>query len=75
MAAITIRYMSFPKTEPPPIFIQSVVDVFTRFEKQISTLLLNKGLTSNGVLLIIRNELVNLGFQVESGKRKTEKIQ
>jgi hypothetical protein len=55
--------------------VQSIVDIFSQFEKQISTLLLDKGLTSNGVLIIIRNELVNLGFQVESGTRKAEKIQ
>lgn len=75
MTATTIRYISFPKTDPPKIFVQSIVDIFSSHEKQISTIILDKGLTSNGVLVIIRNELVNLGFQVESGKAKAEKIQ
>lgn len=74
MGSTKIRFISFPKTEPPPIFAQSIVDIFSQFEKQISTLLLDKGLTSNGVLFVIREKLVNLGFEVESGKRKAEKI-
>jgi hypothetical protein len=36
---------------------------------------LKKGLTSNEVLRIIRSDLVGIGFEVESGKLKQDKIE
>lgn len=75
MAKTTIRFTSFSKTEPPPHFASDVVDTFRRHETAISTVHLKKGLTSNEVLSAIRDELVALGFQVESGKQKADKIQ
>jgi hypothetical protein len=75
MTNSTIRFMSFPKTEPPPVFASNIVNVFIQHEKQIGTLLLSKGLTSNDVLTVLRSDLVSLGFQVEAGKQKIDKIQ
>jgi hypothetical protein len=66
--------MGFPKTEPPPDFVEGIVEVFRRHESQIATLLLAKGLTSDQVLGVLRDDLVGLGFQVESSKKHDEKI-
>lgn len=75
MTVSTIRFMSFPKTEPPPAFTSKIVNVFIQHEKQVGTRLLSKGLTSNEVLTVIRSDLLSLGFQVEAGKQKVDKIQ
>ena len=48
--------------------------VFRRHEHKISTITLEKGLDSDGVLSVLREDLVELGFHVESGKRKVDKI-
>ena len=69
-----IRYTSFPHTEPPPSFVPQVVDVFRGHEHEVSTLQLTKGLNSDQVLAVLRDDLVSLGFEVESGKRKEQKI-
>ena len=70
----TIRFSSFPRTLPPPPFTEDVVNVFRRNEAAIATLVVDHALTSNDVLRTLRDELVALGFEVESGKRKSEKI-
>jgi len=44
-------------------------------EGLISTVELEKGLTSDVVLQHIRPELESLGFEVEAGKRKEQKIE
>lgn len=75
MAKSSVRFMSFPKTDPPPCFASALAAVFAKHEKQVGTRLLKKGLTSNEVLTVIRDDLVALGFQVESGKQKADKIQ
>jgi len=75
MAKSSVRFMSFPKTEPPPPFASALAAVFSKYEKQVGTRLLKKGLTSNEVLTVIRDDLVALSFQVESGKQKEDKIQ
>lgn len=69
-----IRYTSYPKTEPPPAFVNEVVSVFSQHIETISTPSLSKGLTSDNVLETIRDGLVALGFSVEAGKRQDDKI-
>lgn len=69
-----IRYNSFPRTKPSPHFVISIVNVFRAHESEINTVQLVKGLESNQVLLKLRNDLVDLGFEVESGKTDGEKI-
>jgi hypothetical protein len=49
--------------------------VFRRHETAISTTELKKGLTSNEALTVVRDDLIALGFQVEAGKQKADKIQ
>ena len=47
--------------------------VLRRHEHNIGTLHLTKGLTSNEVLAVIRDDLVAIGFEVEAGKQKEDK--
>lgn len=75
MPKSTIRFTSFPQTEPPPSFCADVVAVFIAHEAEIATVSLAKGLTSNQVLVQIRDDLQTLGFQVEKGKQHADKIQ
>lgn len=69
-----IRFTSFPRTQPPPDFTPQVLQVFRAHEKSICTRTLTKGLTSNEVLRKLRDDLCALGFSVEAGKRKADKI-
>ncbi len=71
----TIRFTSFPRTQPPPLFIEPVINVFRHNETALATRQLKKGLTSNGVLAVIRAGLTALGFQVEKSKTKAGKIE
>jgi len=71
----TVRFISFPLTEAPPKFCAEIVSAFTANESKISTRALKKGLTSNDVLTVLRDDLVRLGFQVEAGQQKNDKIQ
>lgn len=70
----TVRYSTFPRTEPPPTFTDSLVTVFKASEGSIATTDLEKGLTSDAVLRIVRADLKTLGFQVEQGKAVAHKI-
>lgn len=75
MGESSIRFTSFPRTEPPPVFTDAVVRTFRAHETTIGTLGLKKGLTSDEVLQVLRDDLVALGFQVESGKQRVNKIE
>ena len=67
--------MPYPRTEPPPKFIPPIVEVFQSVEDSISTEQLTKGLASDQVLQILRPGLEELGFQVEKGKDRSDKIE
>ena len=69
-----VRYHYFPRTEPAPTFLSDVVGVFERHEDEVSTEKLEKGLTSDAVLAILAPGLRDLGFEVEAGKKKSQKI-
>ena len=75
MPKSTVRFTCFPRTEPPPQFIPSVVDAFRQCEGSICSEALEKGLTSDQVLQVLRPALETLGFQVEAGKNKEQKIE
>ena len=75
MSKTAIRFSTFPRTEPPPAFVHDIVDVFFLAEELISTTDLNKGLTSDAVLRHLTPGLQKLGFSVELGKRKDQKIE
>lgn len=70
----TIRFATFPRTVAPPFFAESLVKVFRNHENSISTLELDKGLTSNEVLGVLRDDLIGLGFAVEGGGSSSSKI-
>lgn len=74
MAATTIRYSTFPRTVPPPEFVRPVVSAFVAHEDEIGTAQRKTELESNAVLGVLRESLINLGFDVESGKRNDQKI-
>ena len=75
MEQSTIRYSTFPRTTAPDSFLTEIVRCFRENEKAISTVSLEKGLTSDEVLAIIRSALCKIGFEVESGKKQGEKIE
>jgi hypothetical protein len=71
-----IRFSTFPRTQPPPEFVQQVVRVFQNHEATVGTTLPHSsGLNSDQVLAQIRPDLEQLGFLVESGKRRVDKIE
>jgi hypothetical protein len=70
----TIRFTCFPLTEPPPGFVRDVVGVFRAHEPSIATAILKKGLTSDQLLGLLRRDLEQLGFDVETGKGRSQKI-
>jgi hypothetical protein len=74
MPETTIHFTSFPRTEPPPFFVANILEVFRAREQAIATDKLPRHLKSDEVLEILRDDLVRLGFDVEGGKRKEDKI-
>lgn len=66
--------MCYPQTEPPAHFVTEIVSVFQQHLDAIGTLDLEKGLSSDAVLAVLRENLVLLGFAVEAGKRVEDKI-
>lgn len=70
----TVRYSTFPRTEPPTEFVTPIVQLFTDHAPSISTLGREKGLTSDAVLSELRRDLRAMGFDVEQGKAAASKI-
>jgi len=71
----TIRFACFPRTQPPPVFISEVIKVFKSHEGDIATHDNLNSLNSDGVLHQLRSDLVTLGFEVEAGKKRNQKIE
>ncbi len=69
-----IRYIYYPRTEPPPDFVNSIAEVFRKYESEIGTQHLSKGLTSDEVLSVMRDDLKTIGFEVEESKKSKDKI-
>ncbi len=74
MPATSIRFSTFPRTETPAEFVLQIIDVFRSHEATISTIKLDKGLTSDQVLAILAGDLSDIGFEIELGKTKDQKI-
>ena len=70
----TIRFTSFPRTEPPPDFMSAIISVFEHHESEIATEQLARHLKSDSVLSILAADLRSIGFDVESGKSSDDKI-
>lgn len=75
LVASTVRFTSFPRTEPPAAFVSPVVAAFAASQGIICTTALQKGLTSDGVLQVVGPRLAALGFEVETSKQKSGKIE
>jgi hypothetical protein len=71
----SIRFSIFPRTEPPPRFVEDVVAVFRRHEETIATEENDKGFKSDEVLTLLGPDLVNIGFQLETSKKKVDKLE
>jgi len=69
-----MHFSTFPRTEPPAHFVAEVMLTFRRYEKIIGTASLVKGLSSDGVMAILRDDLQALGFEVEAGKSRAAKL-
>ena len=68
-----VRYRSYPRTEPPPPFAEDITAVFRHHADAISFGAAAE-LTAHQILEILREDLEELGFDVEKGKRKDDKI-
>ena len=66
------EWIFFPQSLEPSDLARRVVGAFEQFESEISSP--KNTLDSNGVLLKVRPELEALGFSVEIGKKRAEKI-
>jgi hypothetical protein len=71
----TISFSTFPRTEPPPDFVEEVAAVFRRHETEVATETSDKGLKSDDVLALLGPDLREIGFQVEASKKKVDKLQ
>ena len=71
---MAIRFSTFPRTQTPPTFVPDLIERFEKHELEIGTSRQEKGLTSDALLAVLRPDLVDLGFQVEAGKRIKDKI-
>jgi hypothetical protein len=70
-----IHFISYPRMEPPPIYILKVVDVFKKYENEIGTVIREKGLTSNDVLNVLSEDLLAQKWDIEVGKHKDQIIE
>lgn len=73
-ASTSIRFATFPRTQTPPNFLEALIDCFQDHVNEIGTCHQEQGLTSNALLSVLRRDLLELGFDVEMGKRKSDKI-
>jgi hypothetical protein len=71
----TVRFSTFPRTEPPPSFVEDLVGVFSQHENEIATETNDKGLKSDDVLAVLGSDLAALGFQVEASKKRVDKLE
>lgn len=67
-----IKFQFFPRSQGITSGIQLVVDCFSNVEADISSS--TKNLSSNAVLAKLKPELEQIGFRVEDGKAKDQKI-
>ena len=66
------RHQFFPVNKKTPEHLVSVIKVFNEYEDKINSH--KRKLDSNTVLEILRKNLEGVGFRIETGKKKNEKI-
>ena len=59
----SIRFSTFPRTVAPPQYAIEIRAVFRKHAEQVSTVNLEKGLTSGEALAVVRPDLVALGLR------------
>jgi hypothetical protein len=72
-----LNWTFYPKTDPLPVTLSPVVDVFERHFAAINSSKNDTNdlrLTSDKVLALVADDFVDLGYQVERGKKKEQKI-
>lgn len=69
-----VRFTCFPRTKPPPRFVELLVGVFASADEVIGAASAEKGFGSDRVLAEIAPSLRRIGFQVESGKKIAGRI-
>lgn len=67
-----IQWQIFPKSQPPTSLFEEVIGCFEKVESMISSD--NRNLNSDEVLIVLRPHLEQIGFRVESGRKKSQKI-
>ena len=71
MSETSFVFKYFPEGEPPS-HLKSILEIFAIPETRIDS---SQGrLSSNEVLSILRKDLENIGFRVETSKKKKDKI-
>jgi hypothetical protein len=68
-----INWIFFPLSDRPPELVYKIAKVFENVSDYIDSDM-HEIQVSNAVLSRVRDELLALGFQVESGKKAKEKI-
>src|SRR5277367_2387416 len=63
----------YPSRSVPPSWVPAVADAFAAVKGQIDSRS-NHGVTSDTALALLRPALVELGFDIEAGKTKVDKI-
>lgn len=69
---MAIQWIHYPKSAEPPLIVRNVVEVFEGEEDKINSL--RYTLKSNEVLAQVSQGLLKLGFEVETGKRKDQRV-
>ena len=67
-----INWQYYPKSDLVPVELKNIVDVFIERQHDISSELFQ--FNSDAVLAILRPGLVELGFDVEKGKKQVDKV-
>jgi hypothetical protein len=73
MAVSYPAWKYYPSSARPPAWVVAVVGAFSAAQAQVDSTL-KLGLNSDAVLSALRPALVTLGFDVESSKKKIDKI-
>ena len=69
----SIDWQFYPKSSLPPEKLQSLVSVFVQNIDKISSDK-NHKLSSNEILELLKDDLIKIGFQVETGKKAEQKL-
>ena len=72
MSNPSTNWIYFPKSDEPSAFIRSIVQVFLDCDEELNVR--SRELSSDGVLAVLCSGLQALGFEVETGKKKHQKI-